>query len=155
MTKFEELEQEAADNKINIDYLDFKSDRIKGLYCDGSIALSTMLSTSAEKTCILAEELGHHYTAQGNIIDMNNSTNCKQEHKGRMWAYNNQIGLIGLIGAFENGCHNRYEIAKYLDVTEDFLTDALESYKRKYGICTSVDNYTIFFIPSLAIMESI
>lgn len=47
MTRFEELEQEAADNKINIDYLDFNSDRIKGLYCDGSIALSTTLSTSA------------------------------------------------------------------------------------------------------------
>ena len=39
------------------------------------------------------------------------------------------------------------EMADYLDVTEDFLKDALKSYRRKYGIYTEIDNYIVFFEP--------
>lgn len=44
-------------------------------------------------------------------------------------------------------------MADYLDVTEDFLKDALESYRRKYGIYTEIDNYIIFFEPWISIMR--
>ena len=47
----------------------FETDRIKGLYSDGTIAISTDMKTDAEKACVLAEELGHHYTTYGNILD--------------------------------------------------------------------------------------
>ena len=39
MTQLEELEQEAYDHDIPVDYVQFKSDRLNGLYIDGSIAL--------------------------------------------------------------------------------------------------------------------
>ena len=45
----------------------FTSDRIKGLYCDGVIAISDRLK-GPEKAAVLAEELGHHLTASGNIL---------------------------------------------------------------------------------------
>ena len=32
-----------------------------------------------EKACVLAEELGHHYTTVGDIIDQKESENRKQE----------------------------------------------------------------------------
>ncbi len=35
-------------------------DGLKGLYCDGHIRLEKAL-TQSEKTCVLAEELGHHH----------------------------------------------------------------------------------------------
>ena len=125
---------------------------LKGLYYNGSIAIEKNL-TSTEKTCVLAEELGHHYTAIGNILDQQKVANAKQELHARTWAYNECVGLIGIVKAFEAGCQSLYEMAEYLEVTENFLKDALESYRRKYGICTEIDNYIIFFEPWISVMR--
>ena len=43
--------------------------------------------TIPEKACALAEELGHHETSVGNIIDMTSAANRKQERQARLWAY--------------------------------------------------------------------
>lgn len=107
--------------------------------------------TIPEKTCALAEELGHHETSVGNIIDMTSAANRKQERQARLWAYNKQIGLQGLIRAYEAGCQNRYEVAEYLEVTNEFLAECMECYRQKYGVGTTVDNYYIMFIPYLAV----
>lgn len=106
-----------------------------------------------EKTCVLAEELGHYHTTIGNIIDSRDTKNRKQELKARLWAYNQQIGLLGIVNAYEAGCLNTYEMAEYLDVTEQFLLDALQCYKDKYGLFTKLDNYIIYFEPNLGIMK--
>ena len=109
--------------------------------------------TIPEKTCALAEELGHHETSVGNILDMTSAANRKQEHQARLWAYNKQSGLIGLVRAFEHGCQNRFEIAEYLEVTEEFLEECIECYRNKYGICKRLDNYVMYFIPQLSVMK--
>ena len=154
MNTFEELQEEACKDGIDvIENYPFESDRISGLYADYTIVLSKNLKNSAEKTCVLAEELGHHYTAVGDIIDQSTVENRKQEMYGRAWAYNKQIGLAGLINAYRNHCQNAHEVAEYLNVTDEFLTDSLNYYKSKYGCCTQVDNYVIFFEPNIAVME--
>ena len=154
MNAFEHLEDAACKDGIDVTDRKLGSERIKGLYCDGYIVLNTnALKTTTEKTCVLAEELGHHYTTTGNILDQQEVTNIKQELHARTWAYNECVGLIGIIKAFEAGCKSLYEMADYLDVTEDFLKDALESYRRKYGIYTEIDNYIIFFEPWISIMR--
>ena len=65
------------------------------------IAIHQGLDTQVEKACVLAEELGHHYTTSGNILDQSKVENRKQEFRARMWAYNKQIGLIGIVNAWE------------------------------------------------------
>lgn len=95
--------------------------RIKGK----RIAIRKDIPTLCQKACVLAEELGHHYTAVGNIIDIQDVRNIKQKQKGRIWAYDKMIGLIGIINAYERHCLNRNEMAEFLDVTEEFLQDAL------------------------------
>ena len=95
--------------------------------------------------------MGHHYTSFGNILDLSDLGNIKQERKARIWAYNRLIGLDGLITAFENGCRNRHEIATYLEVTEEFLEEALNYYQERYGVYIEHGKYTIYFIPTLAI----
>ena len=122
--------------------------RIKGQ----KIAIRKDIPT-VQKACVLAEELGHFYTTTGNIIDQSKEENRKQELKARLWAYNKQIGLTGLINAYKHGCHSRHEAAEYLEVTEEFLQDAVNCYRSKYGICVEMDNYIIFFEPTLAVME--
>lgn len=152
MNKFEELEDVAYQDGVDVLNYRFESNNIKGLYCDGVVAIRKDM-TIPEKTCALAEELGHHETSVGNILDMTSAANRKQERQARLWAYNKQIGLIGLVRAFEHGCQNRFEIAEYLEVTEEFLEECIECYRNKYGICKQVDNYVVYFIPQLSMMK--
>lgn len=122
--------------------------RIKG----NRIAIRRDL-TQQEKKCILAEELGHHYTAVGNILDQSCISSRKQEQQGRAFAYNRLVGLMGIVKAYQYGCTCIAESADYLDVTEEFLKDALAYYKGKYGRYAVIDNYVIFFEPSISVLE--
>ena len=131
--------------------LKYNNGRIKGK----RIAIRQDIETNTEKTCVLAEELGHHHTSVGNILDMDDMRNRKQERQARLWGYNRLIGLTGIITAFRAGCQNRHEIAELLDVTEDFLQECIDCYRDKYGVYTEVDNYVIYFIPNLAVMEKV
>lgn len=119
----------------------------KGLIKGNRIAIKKDIPTLTEKSCVLAEELGHFYTTTGCILDQDDSDNRKQELKARMWAYDKQVGLSGLIDAFENKCETLHDMADYLDVTEEFLIETLEAYASKYGLSKKVGNYTIYFEP--------
>lgn len=155
MTTTELLRQQAADSGAEVIDWNFTSDRIKGLYCDGVIAVSDRLRTSAEQNAILAEELGHHLTAAGCILDQSITENRKQEFHGRIWAYNRLIGLTGILRAYRSGCRNRYEMAELLDVPEETLQEALNYYRAHYGRFAKIDNYVIIFEPVLGVMELI
>ena len=113
------------------------------------IAIHDRLETTTEKSCVLAEELGHYHTTVGDITDLSDPQNRKQERQARLWAYNKLIGLSGIAKAFEHGCQNRFEIAEFLDVTEEFLEECVVCYRNKYGVGTTLDNYYIMFIPNL------
>lgn len=131
--------------------LQYNNGRIKG----NRIAIRKDIETTNEKACVLAEELGHHYTAAGNILDQSTATNRKQEMRGRIVAYNKLVGLRGIIDAYLHNCQNLFETAEYLGVTEEFLNDSLTYYTNKYGVCTQVDNYVVFFQPNIGVMELI
>lgn len=153
MNSYEILLSEASENGLVVKEkpLKYNNGRIKG----SRVAIRQDLSTSIEKACVLAEELGHHYTTYGNILDQSDASNRKQELRARAWAYNKQIGLLGLIRAYEHGCRNRFEIAEYLEVTEEVLEECLIFYRNKYGVCANIDNYVVYFIPNLVIMKRI
>lgn len=150
--KYDALLDEANAEGISIKERPFKTydGRIKGK----DIYLRKDMNTT-EKACVLAEELGHYYTSVGNIIDMDSSSNRKQERQARLWAYNKQIGLKGLVRAYEHGCTASHEIAEYLDVTEEALQECIEFYRDKYGEYKTFDHYIIFFIPHLAVLKKI
>lgn len=124
-----------------------------GRILDRRIAIRKDIPTQTEKLCVLAEELGHHYTSTGNILNQNNVANRKQEFRARVYGYNLLIGLRGIIQAYEAGCRNLYEMAEYLEVTEEYLKEALECYRKKYGIFVTLDNYAIYFEPTLGVMK--
>ncbi|MGN0352433.1 MAG: ImmA/IrrE family metallo-endopeptidase [Roseburia sp.] len=156
MTKYEVLLDDAERKKVDVvETSHFSGTRIKGLYINNHIAINKDLKTDSEKACVLAEELGHHETAVGDIIDQSFTVNRKQELKGRILAYDKMIGLRGIVGAYENHCQNKEETAEYLGVTEEFLDEAITYYKNKYGVYTTVDNYAIIFEPSIAVLELI
>lgn len=148
---YERLIQEAFDSNLIVKEAKLigHKGRIKG----NRIAIKKDIPTLKEKACILAEELGHFHTSHGNILDQDIISNRKQEYKARLWSYNKQIGLNGLIDSYNHGCRTIYEIIEFLDVTEEFFLEAIECYKNKYGLFATIDNYVIYFIPSLIIMK--
>lgn len=100
---------------------------------------------SCEKACVLAEELGHYHTTVGNILDQKNPNNRKQEKTARKWAVNKLISIESLIEACVSGCETLFDTAVYLDVTEDFLLEAITAFKNKYGLSYSNGTHTITF----------
>ena len=101
-----------------------------GLLRGKRIAIRKDIETQAQKSCVLAEEIGHHCTSSGDILDQTDIMNRKQEYRARFYGYNLKIGLTGLI------------------------KEAIQCYKSKYGICAVVDNYIIYFEP-FAVMKMI
>ncbi len=124
----------------------------KGRIMGNRIAISKSL-TEKEKKCVMAEELGHYYTGHGDILDQSSVSNRKQEHYGRIYSYNKLVGLMGIIDAYKHNCKNLSESAEYLDVPEGFLNEVISYYRGKYGASVTVDNYTIFFEPYVAVLE--
>lgn len=153
MKPYETLQRESP---VPIDDQASLPNNIKGLYIETTkakaILINKSITTSTEKHCMLAEELGHYYTSCGNIIDQSDVLNRKHEKRARNWAYNKLIPLDKLVDAYHKGVRNRYELADYLDVTEEFLQQALQYYQQKYGIYASMDRYVICFEP-LGIVE--
>lgn len=60
---------------------------------------------------------------------------------------------MGIINSYNDHCQSLSETAEYFDVPEEFLNDAISYYKNKYGISVTVDNYVIYFEPSLGVFE--
>lgn len=119
----------------------------KGVYKNKQIIIDKKITTISEKKCILAEELGHHHTTAGNIIDQSKVDNRKQELRARRWAVKRLIRVEQFIDAFEAGVRNKAELAEFLDVTEEFIETALDHFKGIYGYSHTIGEYTIFFSP--------
>lgn len=150
---YEKLLVKADSEGLNVKEKHMKGNdgQIRGL----RIAIRKNIETTIEKSCVLAEELGHYYTSYGNIIDQSLPENRKQEYRARLRGYDIKLGLNGIIRAYEHGCHASYDMAEYLEVTEEYLLDALRCYKGKYGPCVCFDNYVITFIPNLSVCKMI
>jgi len=77
--------------------------------------------------CILAEEIGHFYTAaRTSILSVHTSANLKtiesqDERKAGQWSTDFLIPDRELIKALESGCRSCFELAEYFDVTEWFM----------------------------------
>ena len=150
--KYEDLLEESTSNDVYvIENADFKS-RADGLINGNVIGINRQIRTCRKRTCILAEELGHYHTTVGNILNQSTDTD-KQELRARAWAYNKLIGLNGIINSYKHSCYSLHDTADYLDITEEFLVEALQYYKGKYGIYATIDNYIIYFVPSLGVLE--
>ena len=115
-----------------------------GRIYNNRIAIRHDMNT-VDKTCTLAEELGHYYTTTGDILNQENVSNRKQEHRARMWAYEKLLPLQFFIFAFKHGCHSTHDTAEFLEVSEEFLKECINAYHSKYGVFMEVSGYIFIF----------
>lgn len=151
--KYEELLDDSTINDVYVvENAKFIS-KADGLINGNVIGINRNIRTSRKRTCILAEELGHFHTTVGDIVGQATDSDRRQELRTRGWAYNRLIGLTGIINSYEHGCCSLSDTADYLDVTEEFLAEAIQYYRSKYGHFITIDNYAIYFEPALDIFE--
>lgn len=102
---------------------------VKGLYKNGKVAIDRML-TNVEKKCTLMEELGHHYTSSGNILDLRHYSNAKQERHAREWAAKELIKYDDFKKAIKI-YDNIYQVAEELNVTYEVVSTFCELLNRE------------------------
>lgn len=139
---YEDLLKEYADEGLIIKEKPLTSSA--GRIYNNRIAICHDMST-VDKTCTLAEELGHYYTTTGDIIDQTDIMSRKQEHRARMWAYGKLLPLHLFISAFKRGCRSVHETAEFLNVSEEFLIDCINAYYHKYGAFLEYNEYLFMF----------
>ncbi|MGG4216324.1 ImmA/IrrE family metallo-endopeptidase [Paenibacillus sp. FSL L8-0638] len=125
----------------------------KGLYADGIVWVNKYVPTTVGKACILAEEIGHYHTSAGNILNLKDIRNRKQELRARQWAYQCMIPLDRIVQAHHARISGRYDLAEYLGVTEEFLQAAIDRFTEKYGLSVKADDRHVIVFDPLGVLE--
>lgn len=117
----------------NISIEDFKMknkaiiERIDKEYYIG-LNYSKIESVTEEKE-LLAEELGHYYCNAFYNSNSDFSTISKKEYRANKWKCTVLVSANDFIDAFKKGLKNIYEIAEYLNLSEDTVAFAYNYYK--------------------------
>ncbi|MBO5348954.1 MAG: hypothetical protein J6A89_03945 [Clostridia bacterium] len=120
-------------NKENISVVDFKM-KNKAIICkvdkEYHIGLNySKISNLTEEKELLAEELGHYYYNAFYNVDSNPSTISQKEYRANKWKCTVLVSVNDLKEAFKNGLKNLYEVADYLNLSEDTVAFAYNYYK--------------------------
>lgn len=117
-----------------------------GFYINGKIYINSNLSET-RKAEVLYEELAHHKLTYGNILDQSEWINRKFENYARRHGYEAALPLCIIVEAHHYGVSNLYELAEYVQLSEEHVLEILEYYKTKHGLTTRYGKYVIQFEP--------
>ncbi|MCI2836157.1 ImmA/IrrE family metallo-endopeptidase [Staphylococcus lugdunensis] len=136
---------------IEHDYIEVKEtdvmpDDLSGLWLDDLILINSNLPET-RKAEVLYEELAHHKLTYGNILDQSKWINRKFENYAKRHGYEAALPLRIIVEAHHYGVSNLYELAEYVQLSEEHVLEILEHYKNKFGIGTHYGGYSITFEP--------
>lgn len=125
-----------AENE-HIQIYDWHIEDCSGIYLNydkiNAIALDyNELGTYIDEKCTLAEELGHYYMDASYSLCADLNYINKQEYRAKKWSYFTLVPLKTLKDKISKGL-NIYELSDYFEVTVQYMQNAIEFYKSKYG----------------------
>lgn len=120
--------------------------RFEGFYDNGVILIDKNLSET-RKAEVLYEELAHHKLTYGDILDQSSFNNRKFEIYARRYGYENALPLNKIIDAYKYGVSSLYELAEYVQLSEEYVYTVLQHYKSKFGLSTCHNGHVICFEP--------
>lgn len=143
-------------HKLGLDIREKKLHSNSEALCKGrKIALnSRILKTSVQKRCYLSEEIWHAKATVGNITDIRNINNLKQERFARKCSFNDLVPPDKIVQGLLNYCLNLQDMCEYLHVTENYFCEAIDYYKQKHGLYYRCKDYTLYFEPLSVIGSS-
>lgn len=143
---FDLIEQEG----IYLEYASlFEKANVHGLYLSDSKTNVIILDGNLDKPeniklhkCVLAEEIGHHFTSPRTILyQLHGSCSldrlklkqiAQDEYKALVWATNFIMPNVEFNRAVSEGCRSVYDLSEWFDVTPWFVYRKLGIIKRKY-----------------------
>lgn len=144
MSRYEQLLTENEHIKIRDTHS--LPDGYSGFYNDGIILIDKNLPET-RKAEVLYEELAHHKLTYGNILDQSKWINRKFESYARRHGYEAALPLRIIVEAHHYGVSNLYELAEYVQLSEEHVLEILEYYKTRHGLTTRYGKYVIQFEP--------
>lgn len=144
MSRYEQLLTENEHIKIRDTHS--LPDGYSGFYNDGIILIDKNLPET-RKAEVLYEELAHHKLTYGNILDQSKWINRKFESYARRHGYEAALPFRIIVEAHHYGVSNLYELAEYVQLSEEHVLEILEYYKTKHGLTTRYGKYVIQFEP--------
>lgn len=148
---YDELLEESVERGLVVIEFEPRS-RASGLISGNLIGIQKSL-TYTEKGCILAEEIGHHQTGIGNILNQSKLNSRRQEVRARQWGHRRIIPFSRFLDAHKEKISGRHDLAAYLGITEQFLQEAVDRYRDKHGLLVKIDDFHILCLDPLGILE--
>ena len=157
MTRYETLQEEVRSQAITLREAEDLPRVCRGLYVRYTgrrpmIVLNRRM-TAAEKRCVCAEELGHHHTSGGDLTNACPIEYGRQERRARKWSVHHILSLDTLAEAYLRH-DDPFELADALDVTVEYLNQAIQYYRDAYGVFLRTDRYLIQFLPCFSVREA-
>lgn len=116
-----------------------------GLYVDNYVYLNPR-QTHENLVGTVAEEIGHHLTTVGDIVDQDTNLKRKQERQARDIGASLVVSPSDIIDCYENGCKTIDDCVINLGVTNQVFEDAISYYARRFNGIKTENGYTIFFM---------
>lgn len=149
VTREEILDQTIYDENIIVIACRFES--VHGAYYRDTrgavIGVSTDLSTSAERFCVKAHELGHHYLTSINTVFAPEETRDREEARVRRWEIEYLMPVDTLIEAFHKGYTTPLDLADFLEITPEELAEGINLYYQIYGPQSIHGQYVVTWKP--------
>lgn len=143
MTVYEDLEETAYSENIEIIEQYIKNENLKGLYCDNTILLNNRLDSNV-KNEVLAHELGHHFTLEDNSIFSDKQI---YELSADNWGYRKIFPIEKLINYKLNN-YDIDEVCELENITQEYFLKVMNYYKNKYGdYVLKYEIYLVRFFP--------
>lgn len=147
MSEYENLLEIGYKEGLDIREKPLKSNS-KALCRNRKIALNTrFLVTTTQKRCFLSEEIWHNRVTVGNITDLRDIRNLKQECFARGKSFGELVSPDKIVKALLDYCISLQDMCDYLNITEEYFFEALEYYKKKYGQYYKCRDYLLYFEP--------
>lgn len=125
-----------SENIIYEEY-DLKKFNTSGIYfklngVNPIIAIDSSIVNTNSYISVLSEELGHHFTTQGNLLELSKSYSdklikSKKESIARRWGANFLISDEEFIQALYKCINNKYDMCEYFNTTIDILEKKIDS----------------------------
>lgn len=117
------------DNDLTIEFSKELPKGMPGYIMDTHIVINANIRFD-KVIAVLAEEIGHHETSAGDILNYADYRSMRQETKARRWGYKKLIPYARLIDfiAKKEAVH-RYELAEEFGVPEEFVEETLRMYR--------------------------
>lgn len=143
VTRYENLVCYAENIGVKVIERDFNCNEKIGWCINNHIYINSRMK-EFEKYEVLSEEIGHYKTTFGNITNLADVRNLKQEIKARDDSIQQICNLDNITDCIYKGAKNRWEITEMLCVSDELFSYAIKYHSRKNPIVFKED-FILYF----------